>query len=63
MRPKEIEMKSKQNQIKINFPPSRVLPLPACIAELPHGRVIIMAGEWKQLNEKVRAKRTKKDPH
>ena len=54
-------MKSKQNQIKIDFPPSLALPLPPCIAELSHVRVM-MADAWKTLNKKVTKKRTKKDP-
>ena len=58
-------MKSKQNQIKSKLifdPAERCHYQAACIAELSHVRVIIMAGEWEKLNEKVRAKRTKKDP-
>ena len=57
-------MKSKQNQIKSKLifdPAERCHYQAACIAELSHVRVIIMAGEWEKLNEKVRAKRTKKD--
>ena len=55
-------MKSKQNQIKIDFRPSRALPPPPpCIAELSHVRVM-MADAWKTLNKKATAKRTKKDP-
>ena len=65
MRPKEIEMKSKQNQIKSKLifdPAERCHYQAACIAELSHVRVIIMAGEWEKLNKKVRPKRNKKDP-
>ena len=54
-------MKSKQNQIKIDFRPSRALPLPPCIGELSHVPVM-MADAWKTLNKKVTTKRTKKDP-
>ena len=57
MRPKEIEMKSKQNQIKSKLifdPAERCHYQAACIAELSHVRVIIMAGEWEKLNKKVR---------
>ena len=65
MRPKEIKMKSKQNQIKSKLifdPAERCHYQAACIAELSHVRVIIMAGEWEKLNKKVRPKRNKKDP-
>ena len=54
-------MKSKQNQIKIVFRPSRALPPPPCIGELSHVGVM-MADAWKTLNKKVTTKRTKKDP-
>ena len=53
-------MKSKQNEIKIDFRPSRALPLPPCIAELSHV-CVMMADAWKTLNKKVTTKRTKKD--
>ena len=40
-------MKSKQNQIKIDFRPRPALPLPPCIGDqLSHVRVM-MADAWK----------------
>ena len=52
-------MKSKQNQIKIIFRPSRALPPPPCIGELSHVRVM-MADAWKTLKKKSNGKADQK---